>query len=221
MSHAYFSDRERGPRPRINENIAYPAWGGIIAIVESMRAKGYFVLDFLRECPDGQGPVYNDERVVALTMQGDIPDIEWPFEEGLLPSPLAILDVIEFCHRHVAKPTADSFHSFFGHDHLSFDREEGQRELQERVNQLFARNGLVYELQESGQVVRAGPPVLHESLHSTTFSTGDSDLDAMLETARAKFLAPDPRIRRESLEKLWDAWERLKTLVLHHDGSDG
>jgi hypothetical protein len=112
----------------------------------------------------------------------------------------------------VAKPTAYSFHSFFGHDHLSFDREEGQRELQERVNQLFARNGLVYELQESGQVVRAGPPVLHESLHSTTFSTGDSDLDAMLETARAKFLAPDPRIRRESLEKLWDAWERLKTL---------
>jgi hypothetical protein len=213
MSNAYFSDRERGPRPRINEKIEYPIWGGIIAVVESMMAKGYFGLDFPRECPDGQGPVGNDDRVVVLTMQGDIPDREWPFEERLLPSTLAILDVIEFCHRHVAQPTSYGFHRFFGHDHLSFDREAGQRELRERVNQLFARNGLVYELQESGQVVRAGPPVLHESLHSTTFSTGDSDLDAMLETARAKFLDPDPSIRRESLEKLWDAWERLKTLA--------
>jgi hypothetical protein len=53
MSKTYFSDRERGPRPRVNENIAYPAWGGIIAIVESMMAKGYFGLDFPRECPDG------------------------------------------------------------------------------------------------------------------------------------------------------------------------
>jgi hypothetical protein len=212
MSNAYFTDRERGPRPRSNENIAYPAWGGVIAIVESMMAKGYFGLDFPRECPDGQGPIGNDDRVVVLTMQGDIPDIEWPFEERLLPSTLAILDVIEFCHHHVAKPTSYGFHSFFSHDHLSFDREAGQKELRERVNQLFARNGLVYELRESGQVVRAGPPVLHESLHSTTFRTGDPDLDSMLETARAKFLDPDPRIRRESLEKLWDAWERLKTL---------
>src|ERR1039457_1066325 len=27
-------------------------------------------------------------------------------------------------------------------------------------------------------------------------------------SARTKFLNPDPRVRRESLEKLWDAWER-------------
>jgi hypothetical protein len=33
-----------------------------------------------------------------------------------------------------------------------------------------------------------------------------------LERARTKFLSHDPEVRRESLEKLWDAWERLKTL---------
>jgi len=112
----------------------------------------------------------------------------------------------------VAKPTAYGYHSFYKHDHLSFDREEGQVEFRERVNQVFARNGLAYELQENGQVVRFAPPVLQESLRSTTFNTGDPDLDAMLETARVRFLDPDPAIRRESLEKLWDAWERLKTL---------
>ena len=35
----------------------------------------------------------------------------------------------------------------------------------------------------------------------------------MLETARRKFLDPDAATRRESLEALWDSWERLKTLV--------
>lgn len=112
----------------------------------------------------------------------------------------------------MAKPTSYGFHSFYKHDHLSFNREEGQAEFRSRVNQLFARAGLAYELEEHGQVVRVAPPVLQESLRSTTFSTGDRDLDAMLETARVKFLDPDPRIRQESLEKLWDAWERLKTL---------
>jgi hypothetical protein len=33
-----------------------------------------------------------------------------------------------------------------------------------------------------------------------------------LESARAKFLDPNPEVRRESLEKIWDAFERLKTL---------
>lgn len=34
----------------------------------------------------------------------------------------------------------------------------------------------------------------------------------MLETARAKYLDPNLQVRLEALEKLWDAWERIKTL---------
>lgn len=34
----------------------------------------------------------------------------------------------------------------------------------------------------------------------------------MLEAARHKFLQRDLAVRREALEKLWDAWERLKTV---------
>ena len=34
----------------------------------------------------------------------------------------------------------------------------------------------------------------------------------MLEDARHKFLNRDLKVRQESLEELWDAWERLKTL---------
>ena len=44
------------------------------------------------------------------------------------------------------------------------------------------------------------------------FNTGDKDLDGLLELARSKFLDPKPSERPLALEKLWDAWERLKTL---------
>jgi hypothetical protein len=39
-----------------------------------------------------------------------------------------------------------------------------------------------------------------------------SVLDSLLETARHKYLDLNLTIRQESLEKLWDAWERLKTV---------
>lgn len=51
-----------------------------------------------------------------------------------------------------------------------------------------------------------------ESLACATFDTSDLILDGLLDTARHKFLEPNDRDRREALEKLWDAWERLKTL---------
>jgi hypothetical protein len=55
-------------------------------------------------------------------------------------------------------------------------------------------------------------PGLGETLTEFTFASGDQKLDELFETARAKFLDPNPEIRRESVEKLWDAFERLKTL---------
>jgi hypothetical protein len=44
------------------------------------------------------------------------------------------------------------------------------------------------------------------------FRTGDQTLDQLLETAREKFLNRSLDLRKEGLENLWDAWERLKTV---------
>jgi hypothetical protein len=45
--------------------------------------------------------------------------------------------------------------------------------------------------------------------------TADSVLNQLISVAVAKFHDPRPEVRQESLEKLWDAWERLKT---HYPG---
>lgn len=44
------------------------------------------------------------------------------------------------------------------------------------------------------------------------FHTGDVQTDDLLEYARSHFLSPKLDDRRDATEKLWDAFERMKTL---------
>lgn len=70
---------------------------------------------------------------------------------------------------------------------------------------------MAFELVD-GEIRRIAPAILDEALAHTRFHSGDAHLDELLEKVRTKFLNRSLEVRRESLEKLWDAWERLKTL---------
>lgn len=231
MELSYFSDRELGPRPRTEQVVTPKAWSGIVGIMESLISDGAFGLDFPEHCREcGQArTVGTNERAFSLVVQGET-DIEWPLQtvrfddvpfgtprgEPFAPPTEVILDFIEFCHSHVASTCEDTSyhrlsHQRLTHRHLEFDREAGQESYRSQINRIFARNGIAFELRPSGIIERLAPPVLHETLRSVVFRTGDTTLDELLERARSKFLSHDPATRRESLEKLWDAWERLKT----------
>ena len=212
MPTPYFSDREIGPRPRTNEEIPQSAWGGIVAAIRSRVEDGSFGYRFPAACPDGRGPYGCDEISFKLALRAEIPDIPWPLNPDEVLPKLAVLDLLEFCHRNVAKPTETSYHDFFGHSHLCFEPEEGRSLFREDINRIFARNGLVYDLNADGLIIRLAPIALREALMSAVFHTEDPDLDSLLGSARIRFLDPDLTVRKESLEKLWDAWERLKTL---------
>jgi hypothetical protein len=58
---------------------------------------------------------------------------------------------------------------------------------------------------------RAIPTVLFGAM-GTLPTSGDATLDTLLNDARLKFKDPAPKARSEATEKLWDAWERLKSL---------
>lgn len=59
---------------------------------------------------------------------------------------------------------------------------------------------------------RAIPKVLTDSLYGITPS-GDRTIDDLLLHAIQAYRNPEPVSRRVAVEKLWDAWERLKTLL--------
>lgn len=58
---------------------------------------------------------------------------------------------------------------------------------------------------------RAINPALIEAI-STLPKSGDQILDNLLQDAVVKFKDSGPAARKEGLERLWDAWERLKTI---------
>lgn len=60
--------------------------------------------------------------------------------------------------------------------------------------------------------LRVPSPVLDKVLALVPPTTGDVTLDRLLEEARTKFRDPNAKIRREALQILWDAWERLKSI---------
>ena len=213
-TYEYFSERILGPAPLDQPEIGINFWKGFVALIWRLDDGGHLAEDFPALCSDSPIPYGTASRYLGLTLSGDVPGISWPFDTDKVPdNQLAIFDSIEFFSQHVSKPSSFSHHSFFQHNHItSFDRETGKAEYQSQVNQLLRRNGHPYELRDNGQVERIGPPVLDATLRRTQFRTGDSVLDQILETACIKFFDPDIIVRKESLEKLWDAWERIKTL---------
>ena len=222
----YFSDRENGPRARTEQVISPAVWAGLVATVQALINSGAFGLRFPERCPDGQAVCGCDTDALAASVIAEMPGLAWPLEtmclvedgflsqrEPFAPDTLLILDFIEFIYASVAKPIPGKHHDFFSHHHLTFDQQSGQEEFRATVNRIFSRNGVAFEMLSTGRIVRVLPPVLGEDLKRTIFRTGDRTLDNMLDECRAKFSDRNPLLRREALERLWDGWERLKSLA--------
>ncbi|WP_038214431.1 AbiJ-NTD4 domain-containing protein [Xenophilus azovorans] len=222
----YFSDRELGPRARTEQEISPVAWAGIVALASSLANSGAFGASFPERCPDGQAICGNELSDLKSAIEAELDGLSWPpqtehvVEEGFTstrepwaPTTLMALDFVEFVWRKVALPVVGRHHDYFQHHHLTFDIEAGRASFRADVNRILARNGLAYELGEDGQIRRVLPAVLGETLARTYFRTGERTLDVMLEESRTKFSDPDPLIRREALERLFDAWERIKSLA--------
>nr|CBX28876.1 hypothetical protein N47_B20220 [uncultured Desulfobacterium sp.] len=216
----YFSDKESKSKPQAVDSVTPAAWGGIVALIQSMVTTGAFGQQYPEMCPDGDGPTGTDEQSFILALKAEVPDVEWPLKteegnnwekEAWAPETMAALDLIQFCYQAVAKPIQGVYHSFFRHHHLSFDEEAGKDSFLERINTIFRRNGIAYVLEHDGSIKRI-IPVQFQSFISTHIRTGDSVLDNMIDDAQKKFLNPDIKIRKEAIERLWDCWERIKTV---------
>ncbi|MBI1779049.1 MAG: hypothetical protein HYR63_27250 [Proteobacteria bacterium] len=209
---AYFTDREYGARPRTVDTIDARLWGGLYSLIMARLGDGSFGQRFPEQCPDGNGPCGCDEQAFRLVANAEVPYVDWPLSPDQLPVAPRILDLLEFCAAAVGQPIEGGYHSYYGHHHLSWDRDVGLQRFVADVNLLFARNGVAYELTPAGQARRLLPQPLAEALAWAVSATGDGETDRLLEVARLRIVSPKTDDRQDALEKLWDAFERLKTL---------
>jgi hypothetical protein len=227
----YFSDSELGALPRVSEEIGPQLWSGLVAAVNGHIIRGDFAERFPEPCEDGSNPTTTDRSAMGqavLTEVGLLAEAVlvgepgwqepksttgWPLDPKWLPPIYAVLDLIEFCFTAIAIPQVRFPHPYFRHDDLSrFDASAGRAVWVNEVNQLFARSGTAFELTAAGRIIRIGISSITERVREVRFATGDEPLDELLNRSRAKYLSSDPGIRAESLEQLWDALERTKTL---------
>ena len=207
----YWTDQEYGARPRTVDVIDRRVWDGLRGLISTAVDDSSFGYRFPEECHDGGDFFGCNWQAFGQVLRAEVPGIEWPPPDENLPPTDDILDVLVFCANSVGKPVKEDYHSFYRHHHLSWDREAGLARFLSDVNRIFARNGVAYELTPDG-ARRLLPEPLAEALRSMVFKTGDHETDQLLKTARHLIALPKEEDRRDALEKLWDAFERVKTL---------
>lgn len=221
----FYSDRQNGLQQRINETISKTVWDAIVVEFNNLIVTGAFGYKFPEVCSDigANAVIGTDVENLKKDLNGRVSLIGWPLDHQYdtswdpnkgdkIPDTIPILDFIEYCHRSIGKPEKQFHHSSYQHDHLRFDVEQGQYEFRESVNELFSRNKIAYELDDSGIIKRLTDPVISKALNSPLPASGDSTLDQMLSQSCTKFINPDKLIRKEALDLLWDCFERLKTI---------
>lgn len=223
MVHKYFSDREQGSVEQTSEEINSDVWNGVVSVFESITAKNALSGSFPEECPDGQGISGCDRLQLENAIKAEIPKLQTPIracrkagfhqKDDGVPAKYEILDFIEFLYRNIKDPKpVGRYHEFYNHYHYEFS-DSGQEtdSYRTKINTIFARNGIVFYLDENGIIKRSVPTSFNKIISDIRFSTSDHRLNELLEISYSKFILPKLESRVESLEKIWDAFERIKT----------
>jgi len=66
MVQRYFSDKEEGPKTRKDATISHEAWGGIVALINSLINKEAFAVNFPVKCDDGAGVIGTNAENMTL-----------------------------------------------------------------------------------------------------------------------------------------------------------
>ena len=219
MTDEYFSDRELGSKELNSEEISINAWNGIVSIYKQFISNNALSGNFAEQCQDNQGICGCDVYLLENAAKAVIPDLEIPireiskYQEEALPDKYTILDFLEFLHKNIKDPfEIGKYHDWQKHFHYSFKNNGVQKsEFRNGINQIFSRNGIVFYLDENGQIKRSIPKQMSGIMTEIRFNTGDDRLNELFEQAYSKFVLPRKENRIEALEKIWDAFERLKT----------
>lgn len=230
MNMDYFTDRELGKKePTVNE-IDITVWNGIVAIFDSFITDNSFSKDFPEQCPDGQGICSCNTTLLYDKLKALIPNAKIPitrmekFVKGYSDwetggkevenkiDTFTTLDLLEFCFRHLYDPIpTGNLHEYFNHYHLTFkDTGKSKQKYREEINSLFERNGIAYQLNTEGKIIRVIQDVFAQIINRK-FQTKDVTLNQLLTEATQFILFPKSTDRIRAIEKLWDAFERIKT----------
>lgn len=180
-------------------------------------------------CPDGMGCCGIDHEKFRLDLRYEIPTL-YRDDADCIAVPAtrhnvfcgdsqdeydqyALLDLIEFFAANVHDVVVGGFHSYFGHHHLTCQSSRNVcAQFRDEINGIFRKTGLLYELNTNLQVERiVENSPLTPAVESAIAAVKEAGARELLQEAILLHRSPYPADIRDAVEKLWDAYERLKT----------
>lgn len=225
----YFSDKEQGMPPCTLTEINVAIWNGIVLIINEFIANASLAASFPARCDDSGEICGCDEVALGDGIKSIIPNLGMglnrltepivsPFDIDIETQDIntyAVLDLVEYIHHNIKDVRQiGNYHTYFKHYHYCIDdRGTKRKAFQEKINELFERNGLNYTLTDAGQIERVVPLPLNLIIHRVV-NTKDPELNRLVSDATGKIRLPKLEDRKLALDKLWDAFERSKTYFL-------
>lgn len=177
------------------------------------------------ECPDGNGCCGLDYEKFSAAMTFEIPtlyrdrngNIEKPrkdyYDRTDVYDQYALLDLIECIASNCTDIASRRPHGFFRHDDLNFEKtREIYKEFRAEINNIFEKTGLLYTLTPDKIVERVSEnDTLSAEVEAQVQQITESGTRELMKEAIALYKTPRPLARRDSVEKIWDAFERMKT----------
>ncbi|AXI31468.1 hypothetical protein CIB87_21380 [Priestia megaterium] len=222
----FFSERERGKRELTSESISISLYNGIIGVYQKYTKN--FSAEFPLYCSDGDAICGTNMQLLNASILSHIPDMATPVKLKYVPDfatddeiddneKYALLDFIEYCHSHLIDVVEDDnyYHSWYQHYHLVFPKTEAVKEkFRNEINRIFERNGVVFYLEQDGEIKRHLPSAMNNLLQNIIVNSPDEKLNELVNTAIDLIHKPKIESRTFALEKLWDAFERIKTFYI-------
>ena len=182
------------------------------------------------QCPDGHGCCGIDHEQFRIDLRYEIPTLYRDNADCIaVPTAhynifssndeedeydqFALLDLIEFFAENVRDVVVGGFHSYFGHHHLTCQNSRNVcAQFRDEINSIFQKTGLLYELNTNLQVERiVENSPLTPAVESAIAAVKEVGTRELLQEAILLHRSPYPADIRDAVEKLWDAYERLKS----------
>ena len=225
INQSFFSDREnQNTNKTLTDIISTDVWKGVFSIYKKYLANNNFAQRFPLECPDGNGIYGTQETLFVNLVSAEIKGFK--VDEHITPQNLfmfeskdvseikftyCILDFVEFMYRNMVDAEKGHYHDYFKHYELSFpDTCNAQETFVNEINILFARQQIAYRLTKDGKVERVlSDAQLHQM--EKTKQSSDNQVNELIQEAFQKIINPKFDEKKIGLERLWDAFERIKS----------
>ncbi len=187
------------------------------------------------ECPDGNGCCGINLEKLDIDLKYTIPtlfryngqigkphirkNIFDPESDADEYDQYALLDLIEFVAQNMRDITKRVYHSYYQHEDLIFGATSTiTKSFIKDINEVFDKTGMLFHITQNLQIERieeAG--VLNHTIEQSIQTIKEPGIRGLLNQAIQKHLSPDPNDQKDAVEKLWDAFERLKSYYISMD----